>query len=223
MAEWILYRDLFLKRRKSLESREFMYSSAISLPPGTQSFRAQISVRNAPSTWYLGARIQWGVIEDAGWARINGVDSSDIQINQPEIFLAPPIIRIPLFKLQVPYWIESARFYLWLLNKQEVQAMTFFQPTDQSPAASASDAMVSNSEASVSILAANPDRKSFTIRNHSMATLYLALGPTATLQSTIKLSPEGIYECPATYVGAVSGVWDAEDANGYAAVLELVK
>lgn len=200
-----------------------MLSSPIRLPSDVFSFRAQIGVKNAPSTWYLGARIQWGIVEESGWARINGVDSSDIQINQPEVFLSPSVIRHPIFRLQIPYWIESARFYLWLLNKQEANAMSFFQPTDLSPAASGLDAMVSNSDTSVAVLASNANRKSFTIRNHSTATLYLALGPTATLQATIKLAPEGIYECPATYVGPVSGIWDAEDTNGYAAVLELVK
>lgn len=223
MGEWSLYRDIFLRRKRSLEPREFMLSSPIRLPSDVFSFRAQIGVKNAPSTWYLGARIQWGIVEESGWARINGVDSSDIQINQPEVFLSPSVIRHPIFRLQIPYWIESARFYLWLLNKQEANAMSFFQPTDLSPAASGLDAMVSNSDTSVAVLASNANRKSFTIRNHSTATLYLALGPTATLQATIKLAPEGIYECPATYVGPVSGIWDAEDTNGYAAVLELVK
>lgn len=223
MGEWKLYRDLFLRRKRSLGAKEFLVSAPIALPSGVRDFRAEIRVKNVPGAWHLGARMQWVIADGAEWARINGVDSSDIQINQPEIFLAPSVIRTPIFRLQIPYWIESARFYLWLLNKQEANAMSFFQPTDLSPAASGLDAMVSNSETSVAVLASNANRKSFTIRNHSTATLYLALGPTATLQSTIKLAPEGIYECPATYVGPVSGVWDAEDANGYAAVLELVK
>lgn len=109
MGERSLYRDIFLRRKRSLEPKEFMLSSPIRLPSDVFSFRAQIAVKNAPSTWYLGARIQWGIVEKSGWARINGVDSSDIQINQPEIFLAPSVIRVPIFRLQIPYWIESAR------------------------------------------------------------------------------------------------------------------
>lgn len=223
MGEWSLHRDIFLRRKRSLEPKEFMLSSPIRLPSDVFSFRAQIGVKNAPSTWYLGARIQWGIIEESGWARINGVDSSDIQINQPEVFLAPSVIRHPIFRLQIPYWIESVRFYLWLLNTQEDSTMPFFQPTDVSPASSATDVQISSSIASVSVLAANKNRKGFTIRNHSVATMHVSFSAFASLESTIKIAPNGIYETSVDYDGPVSGIWTAEDEDGYAAVLELVK
>ncbi len=200
-----------------------MLSSPIRLPSDVFSFRAQIGVKNAPSTWYLGARIQWGIVEESGWARINGVDSSDIQINQPEIFMAPSVIRHPIFRLQIPYWIESARFYLWLLNTQDISTMAIFQPTDLSPASSAFDSKVDASTTSVSLLAANVNRKGFSVRNHSISDLHISLSATASPESAIKLEPNAIYECPLDYVGPVAGVWISEDEDGYAAILEAVK
>ncbi len=73
---------------------------------------------------------------------------------------------------------------------------------------------------SVSLLAANYNRKGTTIWNKSTANLYVELGATAsTWAFTARVGAGGYYEVPFTYTGVISGIWDA--ANGSALVREL--
>jgi hypothetical protein len=201
-----------------------MVSPPIVIPPENVFFRAQVVVKNAPATWYLGARIHWGVFDGNEWAGINGLESSDIQINQPELFIVPAIIKNPSLQLHFPYWIDSVRFYLWLsLSLKESNAMSIFQPVKNFTATTGGNAVVATSVTSVALLTANADRMGFTIRNNSVATLYIALGATATADSALKIEPNAIYESPLDYVGPVSGIWSAADTDGYAAITEALK
>jgi hypothetical protein len=67
-----------------------------------------------------------------------------------------------------------------------------------------------------SLLTASGGRKGFTLWNNSTASLYLVLGTRAasTTTATFKVDPNGYYESPFGYGGAVRGIWDA--ANGFA-------
>lgn len=79
---------------------------------------------------------------------------------------------------------------------------------------------VAASLASVVLLAANPNRKGFAIHNNSTATLYLGLAETPTSGDfAAKILPNGYYEPPLNFVGAVNGIWTA--ANGNAQVTEF--
>lgn len=131
MTKWLLFRDLNLRRNRSLKKTEMLISAPISLPLETQFFKAEIRVKNAPKTWRLGARLNWIVsIDGAGWARINGLESEDIHINKPEIFVVPSLLRVPVFRVGIPHWIESARFYLSLqstFTSEEYSTMPFSQ------------------------------------------------------------------------------------------------
>jgi hypothetical protein len=79
---------------------------------------------------------------------------------------------------------------------------------------------VASSATSVTILAANSNRKGTTIWNDSTANLFIEFGATATTSAFIaKLSPSGYYETPFRYTGVISGIWSS--ANGNALVREL--
>ncbi len=81
---------------------------------------------------------------------------------------------------------------------------------------------VSGSITSVSLLAANTNRKTFFIFNESAATLYLAWGGTASLTAyTSQVPPNALYEMPnvSTWQGAVSGIWSS--ATGAARITEV--
>jgi len=79
---------------------------------------------------------------------------------------------------------------------------------------------VTGSTSSVTILAANTNRKEALIFNNSTANLYLAFTGTASLTAfTVKMAAGASYVLPTPlYKGVVSGIWDA--ANGTAQVTE---
>lgn len=85
---------------------------------------------------------------------------------------------------------------------------------------------VATNVASVSLKAANANRKALTVHNNSAANLFLKLGAAASITAgaesfTIKMAPNGYYEAPGGWTGAVDGIWDAADAGGEALVTEL--
>ncbi len=87
---------------------------------------------------------------------------------------------------------------------------------------------VPGSLASVELLAANPDRAGFSIRNTSeIATLYVlantAGGNASPTNHTVAIAAGGYYEDPYNYVGVVAGAWAASfDPADLALVTEYV-
>lgn len=81
---------------------------------------------------------------------------------------------------------------------------------------------VAGSTVSVSILAANQERKGVNIFNDSSSAMYLAFAATASTSAyTVKIPAGGLYEMPnpTIYLGNLSAVWDT--ATGNARVTEL--
>jgi hypothetical protein len=86
---------------------------------------------------------------------------------------------------------------------------------------SAASTTVAASITSVAVLASNATRKGASIWNASTATLYLDLDAVATVTDyAARLDPNGYYEVPYGYTGAIAGIWTA--ANGNALVREFV-
>lgn len=88
----------------------------------------------------------------------------------------------------------------------------------------ATDATLSNvngSASSVTLLAANTDRRGLLLVNDSTATLYLKYGATASTTSySVKMEPGSYWEMPRPiYTGRIDGIWSA--ANGAARITEL--
>ena len=65
---------------------------------------------------------------------------------------------------------------------------------------------VAISVSSVSLLAANADRKQVIIRNDTNQDLYIAHGATATTSSAIRLKKNDVY-LEDKYTGVISGIW----------------
>lgn len=79
---------------------------------------------------------------------------------------------------------------------------------------------VASMATSVTILAANSNRKGATIWNDSTSNLFIEFGATATTSAfTAKLFAGGYYEVPFHYIGVISGIWSS--ANGNSLVREL--
>jgi hypothetical protein len=67
---------------------------------------------------------------------------------------------------------------------------------------------------SVAVLAANNLRGRATVFNDGAATVYLSLGTTATTSShTIQIAPQGYYEVPQGYTGAITHVGSSGTGN----------
>lgn len=94
-----------------------------------------------------------------------------------------------------------------LVNPSQI---TLAEPTSST----ATPTTVASSTTSVTILAANPNRKGATFWNDSTAILYLEVGATATTSAfTAKFFPQGYYELPFHYTGVISGIWSAANGN----------
>jgi hypothetical protein len=79
---------------------------------------------------------------------------------------------------------------------------------------------VAASASSVSILASNTSRIGATIFNDSTVTMYLIMGtPASTTSYSVQINPNGYFELPYGYTGAVAGIWGS--ATGNARITEL--
>lgn len=67
---------------------------------------------------------------------------------------------------------------------------------------------------------ANSGRAGLTVFNQSESRLYLEMGYSVSLESyAVRLEPNGLWEAPAGYTGAVYGIW--ESADGHALIREF--
>jgi len=81
---------------------------------------------------------------------------------------------------------------------------------------------VAISVSSVSLLAANADRKQVIIRNDTNQDLYIAHGSTATTSSAIRLKKNDVY-LEDKYTGVISGIWGSVAGGGNAQIIEDTK
>lgn len=89
-------------------------------------------------------------------------------------------------------------------------------------ASSASVASVNASASSVTLKAANANRRGMLVANDADKDLYLKYGATASQASfTVKIAPAGYWEMPfPIYTGVVDGIW-ASNPTGSAKITEL--
>jgi hypothetical protein len=94
-------------------------------------------------------------------------------------------------------------------------------PVGQVKATTGAQTSVAANAASVTLLAANTNRKGATIYNDSSAVLYLLLatGPASATANTLQIVGGGYYEVPYGYTGIIVGIWAS--ATGNARVTEL--
>lgn len=88
--------------------------------------------------------------------------------------------------------------------------------------ATATISRVAASATSVTLLAANENRRRVILYNESTADLYVKFGATASATSyTTKLGPGDTYESPTdwVYTGVIDGIWSA--ATGTAQITEM--
>lgn len=83
---------------------------------------------------------------------------------------------------------------------------------------------VSVTTSPVNIAELNYGRKCLLINNSSDQVLFLKFGTEPSLTSyTVKVPSESLYEFPSPcYVGLVTGCWAGADADGFAAITELM-
>jgi hypothetical protein len=101
-------------------------------------------------------------------------------------------------------------------------AGTFAVQSSIAVLASDTPTSVASSAATVTLIAANANRRSLTIFNNSTAILYVAFDATATQAGAkVPIGAGGFYEMPSPiYTGVISGIWAS--ANGNASIYEGV-
>lgn len=83
---------------------------------------------------------------------------------------------------------------------------------------------VADNASSVTILAANSERKGFIIVNTSSAILHVAFASTASTSAfTYKVNPQSTLECfgDRNYTGLITGIWATDPGTGSAIITEL--
>lgn len=94
-------------------------------------------------------------------------------------------------------------------------------PTRLAPSERAVSTAVAASAIVQTFLAADVNRKGFTVYNAATGVLFLKLGTGASEASyTLQIAAGGYFETPFGYVGAVTGVW-AVGSTGFATVTEV--
>jgi hypothetical protein len=93
--------------------------------------------------------------------------------------------------------------------------------TSFDPSTSATVTPVSSSTSSVTLQAANGNRRGLTVYNDSSKILFLKLGSAAsTTDFSVKISSQGYFEVPSNYTNIVTGIWSG--VNGFAYVTEIL-
>lgn len=195
--------------------------------PATFNSRLAVAVSAVDDlrpTWnYAGFFYQYVDIPDLGLSRI------DLKI---AVSIRDPIIFIPQ-NLQLPYqlkfqradWIDSLKLTIY-----EDSMPLNFEPVINIPSSVASSAAsftIPVSATSVSLLAANPNRKKLVISNNGNQDLFIDFDATAAVADHSikipKVSASGFianYELE-KYTGVVSGIWQAA-GTGAALIREMV-
>lgn len=101
--------------------------------------------------------------------------------------------------------------------------ITSFGGGTSTPPSGATLSTVAASNASVTLLAANPARKSFVIYNQTNKTLLVAYANAASANAyTFPVGRDSAYESRLNdYTGIITGKWDSAGASGQARITEI--
>jgi hypothetical protein len=126
-------------------------------------------------------------------------------------------IKYPYFLAFVPAkWLSNYTLQFWRFKMP-----LYFDPSGGMSSGSATQALVpASNNPAVDLLAANPNRKGFSIFNNSPGVLYIGYGvaPTTTAFAA-KINSQVYFEAPINFTGVVKGLWS--NNNGNAQVTEF--
>ena len=180
------------------------------------STQAKNLLSNKAGLIYQGADIQ-------GLGRVQITDKVSIDFDNLAIFCWRKMPSYQLF-FERSGWINTT---LKIQIYQSIMPLEFEPQQSNNKGSTVGGTPVNTSASSVTLLAANANRKALRIVNTSNRDLYINLGATATLASYAaklpKLPASGIpsaYEND-VYTGVVSGIWDSV-GSGSAQVIEVL-
>lgn len=184
---------------------------AVSNLPATQPVSGSVSVSNFPATQPVSAA-SLPLPSGAAQEHATAASPSSVRLSDGSSYVTT----------------TSGRVDVQVGNFPASQAVTAAALTDGTARfafaapSSSTVASVASSASSVTLQAANANRRGWSVYNDSTAVLYLKLGATASTSSyTVQVPTGGFYELPAPYYrGVIDGIWSA--ANGNARVTELV-
>jgi hypothetical protein len=95
-------------------------------------------------------------------------------------------------------------------------------PVTQARSATAATTQVGDNAASVTLLAANANRRGVSIQNDSSGILYLKCGTTATITDyTVRMARYDYWESPFGYTGRIDAIWGSDPNDGGARITEF--
>jgi hypothetical protein len=150
--------------------------------------------------------------------RIQLTDKTAISLNNLNLFFWG---KLPNYQLifESSSWIKDLQLQIYQSNTMSIYSdPNITTPSNNS--SSATPSTVPNSATSVSLLAANANRKSFTITNNSNQDLFVEFGATASIAAfAIRLPKLPGSNIPAVYegdeyTGAIAGIWQAAGSGG---------
>jgi hypothetical protein len=179
------------------------------------------NIRNVRPTWKWAGYLYEPIETPLGLTRVE--QRLPIPIDIPVVFHSSRLTQNFKLEFEKQEWINSLQLSIYQSNMP-----TEFEPQQQSNKGSTTGGTPINTSAiSVTLLAANPDRKSLRIVNTSNRDLYVHLGATASLAAYTsklpKLAANGIASAfdDDTYTGVVSGIWESA-GSGSAQVIEVL-
>lgn len=133
--------------------------------------------------------------------------------------------NVQAYRLRIKLTV-NVRF---LVSVWELANMPLVNPVSvEIPASKTSvifDASVETTTTADTLIPPNEFRLGFTIWNQSTSALLIDFGaqPVTATKYALRIEPGGYYEDPYQFVGEVTGVWVAADANGAAKIRQFVE
>jgi hypothetical protein len=175
------------------------------------------NIRNIRPNWKWAGYLYELIETPLGLTRIEQRLSIPIEI--PIVFQPSRLAQNFKLEFEKQEWIEQLTLEIYQSNTMSI----YSDPNITIPSGNSSSTTattVPNSATSVSLLAANANRKSFTITNNSNQDLFIEFGATASIVAfAIRLPKLPGSNIPAVYegdeyTGAIAGIWQTAGTGG---------
>jgi len=181
------------------------------ITPNIQNLDATLSTRATEAT-LIEVRDHLDTVEAKLQSIIDSTDTLEVNTDELES-------KIQSVRDQLDVLLSTRASEVTLLDiKSQTDLLTFTGTSlnvhSDDVSSSSTVTAVSRSGTSVTLLAANSNRKGATIYNDANSFLFLKLGASASTSSyTVRLVAQAYYEVPAKYTGIIDGIWASAGAG----------
>lgn len=187
--------------------------------PVSQSGSWSISITGTVAATQSGA---WSVTLGAGTANIGDVDVLTVNGVAPAFGSGVRGATVQRVTIATDDVVPASQSGTWTVQPGNTQNTTPWL-VKEGRSGTGTTSQVNDSASSVTILASNSSRLGATVYNDSSALLYLRLsaGTATSTDYSARVYPNGYFEVPANYTGAIVGIWATDPNDGAARVTEF--